>query len=91
MSTTAQREAERLRRHGILSLLFFVPGQSMTARRLRDELEAVHGQVVTVDRVRADLLWLADVGLVTGLADAATLTEAGRDVVLQRAQLPGVV
>jgi hypothetical protein len=40
--------------------------------------------------VRADLLWLADVGLVTGLADAATLTEGGRDVVLQRAQMPGV-
>lgn len=89
MTTTAQREADRTRRHGIVSLLFFVPGQSMTARRLRDELEAVHGQVVTVDRVRADLLWLADVGMVSGMADAASLTEAGRDVVLQRAQMPG--
>ena len=71
MSTIAQREAERIRRQGILSLLYFAPGQSMTARRLRDELEAVHGQVATVDRVRADLIWLADVGLVVGSGDAA--------------------
>ena len=82
MSTIAQREAERIRRQGILSLLYFAPGQSMTARRLRDELEAVHGQVATVDRVRADLIWLADVGLVVGSGDAAMLTERGRDVVL---------
>ena len=74
MSTTAQREAERLRRHGILSLLFFVPGQSMTSRRLRDELEAVHGQVATVDRVQV----------------LAALKADQPDVVLQRAQMPGV-
>lgn len=86
---TAEREAARIRRHAILSLLFFVAGQSMTARRLRDELEAVHGQVATVDRVRADILWLQDVELVTGIADAATLTERGRDIVLGRAQMPG--
>lgn len=89
MSTIAQREAERIRRRAVLALLFFAPGQSLTARRLRDELEAVHGQVATVDRVRADILWLIDVGLVGGLADAATLTERGRDVVMDRAAMPG--
>lgn len=89
MSTIAQREAERIRRRAILALLFFQPGQSMTARRLRDELEATHGQVATVDKVRADILWLQDVGLVIGTGDAATLTERGRDVVLDRAAMPG--
>tara|TARA_R110002049_G_scaffold13675_8_gene59410 strand:+ start:139 stop:408 length:270 start_codon:yes stop_codon:yes gene_type:complete len=87
---TAEREAARIRRHAVLSLLFFSAGQSMTARRLRDELEALHGQVATVDRVRADILWLQDVELVAGISDAATLTERGRDVVLGRAQMPGM-
>lgn len=91
MSTFAQREAERIRRQGILSLLFFASGQSMMARRLRDELESVHGQVATVDRVRADILWLADVGLVVSSGDAAMLTERGRDVVQDRAAMPGEV
>lgn len=91
MSTFAQREAERIRRQGILSLLFFAAGQSLTARRLRDELEGVHGQVATVDRVRADILWLVDVGLVVGTGDAAMLTERGRDVVQDRAAMPGAV
>lgn len=89
MSTFAQREAEIRRRRAILSLLFFAPGQSMTARRLRDQLEAVHGQVVTVDKVRADILWLKDVDLADGTADAATLTERGRDVFLDRTAMPG--
>lgn len=91
MSTFAQREAQRIRRRAILSLLFFAEGQSMTARRLRDELESVHGQVVTVNRVRADILWLQDVGVTQGTADAAMLTERGRDVVLDRAAMPGDV
>lgn len=89
MSTIAERQAELTRRRAILALLFFTAGQSMTARRLRDELENAHGQVATVDKVRADILWLIDVGLVSGMSDAATLTERGRDVVLDRAAMPG--
>ena len=45
--------------------------------------------LATVDRVRADLIWLADVGLVVGSGDAAMLTERGRDVVLDRSAMPG--
>lgn len=85
----AARNAELTRRRGILALLFFAPGQVLTARKLRDELEAVHGQVATVDKVRADLLWLADVGLLQATADTATLTERGREVVQDRAVMPG--
>ena len=89
MSTIAQREAERTRRRAILTLLFFSAGQALSARRLRDELETLHGQVATVDRVRADLLWLADVGLVTHANDVAALSEYGRDVFMDRAAMPG--
>lgn len=85
----AARNAELIRRRGILALLFFAPGQALTARALRDELETVHGQVATVDRVRADLLWLADIGLLRVAGDAATLTERGREVVQDRAAMPG--
>lgn len=86
---TAEREAEHRRRQSILGLLFFSAGQSMTARRLRDELEASHGLVATVDRVRSDMIWLADVGLVNTAADVAMLTERGRDVFLERSPMPG--
>lgn len=89
MSTIAERQALLTRRRAILALLFFAAGQTMAARRLRDDLDAVHGQVATVDRVRADLLWLADVGLIVASNDAATLTERGREVVLDRAAMPG--
>jgi len=88
MSLAAQL-AEKNRRRAILSQLFFAAGQTLTARKLRDELEAVHGQVVTVDKVRADLLWLADVGMVQVAGEAATVTERGKDVVLDRAVMPG--
>jgi hypothetical protein len=89
MSTAAQRVAEGVRRNAVLAILAFAPGQAATARAIRDQLEANHGQTVTVDRVRADLLWLADVGSIERLDDLVRLTEAGRDVVLGRAQLPG--
>ncbi len=88
MSLAAQL-AEKNRRRAILALLFFAPGQTLTARKLRDELEAVHGQVVTVDKVRADLLWLADVGMLQAAGDVATVTERGKEVVQDRAVMPG--
>lgn len=87
----AAKMAEANRRRGILALLFFAPGQAMNARKLRDELELVHGQVATVDKIRADLLWLADVGMVQAQGDMATLTERGREVVQDRTVMPGDV
>jgi Fe2+ or Zn2+ uptake regulation protein len=86
MTTQAERLAQDRRRRAILALLYFHPGQTMTARALRDELEAQHGQIASVDKVRSDLIWLADVELVERVdADnAATLTQAGREIVLGR-------
>lgn len=88
---TAERMAERARRQAVLSTLMFSSGQTATARELRDTLENVHGYVATVDRVRADLAWLADIGMIRAAGDAATLTEEGREVVLGRRALPGQI
>lgn len=69
----------------LVSLLF--AGGSGQARALRDELETVHGVVSTIDRVRADLSWLADVGMVQRINDTVALTEEGRDVAQGRRRL----
>ncbi|GHU10875.1 hypothetical protein FACS1894185_3150 [Betaproteobacteria bacterium] len=86
-----ERMVEQNRRQAILALLTFAAAQTMSARELRTELENVHGQVVTVDRVRSDLIWMADVGVVRVLqgGDAASITERGKEIVLGRAALPG--
>ena len=89
MSTAAQRVAQEVRRRAILAILAFAPGQTAPVRSVRDQLESAHGQIVTVDRVRADLLWLADVDAIECLGELAKLTETGFDVVMGRAQLPG--
>jgi hypothetical protein len=85
-----ERVVEQTRRQAILALLAFASGQTQSARVLRDELEAVHGQVVTVDKVRADLLWLSDVDMVRVLqgGEAASITLRGKEIVLGRAVLP---
>lgn len=87
----AERNAELIRRRAILALVFFATGQTLSARQARDELEAIHGQIATVDKVRAEFLWLADVGLLRTAGDVATLTERGREVVMDRAAMPGEV
>lgn len=86
---TAEREAQTRRRGAILSLLFFAAGQTMRVHRLQRELESAHGLAASVDRIRADVLWLKDVEMVSAVDDAATLTERGRDVVMGNAQMPG--
>lgn len=85
----ASQNADLTRRRAILATLLFEPGRTASARCLRDQVEAVHGQVATVDRVRADIIWLADIGMVKVAGDMATLTEGGVDVVSGRAVLPG--
>jgi hypothetical protein len=85
----ASKNADLVRRRAILSTLYFAPAHTQGVRPLRDELEAVHGQVVTTDKVRADLIWLADVGFVQTAGDMAILTEAGIDVVCDRRPMPG--
>lgn len=89
MMNIAEREAQNLRRRAILALLFFAPGQALSVRALRTELENSHGQVASMDRVRADLDWLTDVELIRYRDELATLTERGADVIAQRARMPG--
>lgn len=52
------------------------------------------GHLVTVDRIKSDLAWLAEQGLVTVATpegvSVATLTQRGLDVVSGRAVTPGV-
>ena len=80
-------EQEKRRRASLLSTLFFEP--MATVARLRGEMETVHGIACSADLVRADLSWLAEMGLVRWNGEAAQCTERGRDVAAQRAKFPG--
>lgn len=91
MSATAQRLAELNRRRAVLALLFFAPGQTQPARALKQDLDVTHGLVATLDQVRADLNWLASLGMVQTASDVATITETGREVITGASKLPGDV
>lgn len=69
---------DKKRRNSLLASLAFAGGQSVT-RELRDELESVHNVPATLDRVRADLRVLADIGAVRLDGDRAMLTAEGRE------------
>lgn len=71
-------DADRKRRNSLLASLAFAGGASV-ARELRDELESVHNVAVTLDRVRADLRVLADIGALRVDGDRAMLTAEGRE------------
>lgn len=79
---------ERRRRNSILAALAVTPGGAMPVRALRDDLEVIHNIAVTTDVIRVDLIWLRDTGYIQLVDDLARITEAGRDVVLQRSELP---
>lgn len=71
-------EADRKRRNSLLASLAFAGGASV-ARELRDELEIVHNVPATLDRVRADLRVLSDIGALRLEGDRALLTAEGRE------------
>lgn len=75
-------DADRRRRNSLLATLNFQGGNGV-ARELRNELENVHGIAVTLDRVRADLRFLADVGAVSLNGDLVQITAEGREHALQ--------
>lgn len=75
------------RRRSLLATLNFHP--CSTAPTLRRELEGVHGIVASADLVRADLTWLAEMGLALWNGEEAQITERGRDVAALRAKWPG--
>lgn len=82
-------EADKKRANSLLATLL-VRGGTYNARDLRKDMESVHGIVVTLDRVRADLTWLEDVGLIEYYREdeIAMLNEEGRDVVAGRRRMP---
>lgn len=71
-------DAEKKRRNSLLASLAFAGGNSV-ARELRNELEEVHNVPATLDRVRADLRVLDDIGAVKLDGDRVLLTAAGRE------------
>ncbi len=87
--TTAERLAELDRRRAILAALMVAPAYMMPARALREQLGLV-GYQVSMDRLATDCAWLTEQGLAAWTGEVATLTERGADVVLGRAQVPGV-
>lgn len=85
--TAAERLATATRRRAILTLLFFAPGRTLNVPRLVTQLEEQHGQIASSGKVRVDLVALADQSYITCVEDASTLTESGRDVVMDRIEL----
>jgi len=70
-------EQDKKRRNSLLATVAF-HGHGV-ARELRDELESIHGVAVTLDRVRADLRVLDDVGAIRINGDLAQITAEGRE------------
>lgn len=80
-------EADRKRANSLLVTLLLNGGAGQ-ARQLRDELEQVHGVVVTLDRVRQDLNNLHDLGLIQKVGDTVALTQEGRETAQGTRKLP---
>lgn len=70
-------EEDRRRRHSLLCTVAF-HGNGV-ARALRDEIEMVHGLALTLDKVRADLRVLQDLGAVRLNGDLVQITAEGRE------------
>lgn len=80
-------EQEKRRRNSLLTTLAFDPSSTVT--KLRTEMEAVHSIACSADLIRADLGWLAEMGLVRWNGEIAQCTERGKDVAALRAKFPG--
>ncbi|ANQ83689.1 hypothetical protein dqs_0613 [Azoarcus olearius] len=87
--TTAAQLVELDRRRAILAALMVAPSYMMPARALREQINLV-GYAASLDRLLIDCAWLAEAGLITWSNEVATLSDRGADVVLGRAQVPGV-
>lgn len=71
-------EDDKKRRNSLLCTLAFQGGNGI-ARELRNDLENVHGVAVTLDKVRADLRILADIGGLQLNGDMVQITAEGRE------------
>ncbi|MER2539344.1 MAG: hypothetical protein ABTQ26_08895 [Azonexus sp.] len=71
-------EQDKFRRNSLLCTLNYQGGHSV-ARELRNDLESVHGIAITLDKVRADLRVLADIGALRLNDDMVQITAEGRE------------
>ena len=93
MSSAAELWAQHLRIL-LLQLLHQLPQYRTNCRVLRDSADAL-GQSATLAKVRTELAWLAEQGLITTEVlqpelTVATLTERGAEVAVGRSIVPGV-
>jgi hypothetical protein len=77
------------RRHSLLLTLYQCDNSCARVSELVREMELIHSLAVSSDLVRADLMWLDEMGLLRYKDDNAQLIERGRDVVFKRAEFPG--
>lgn len=87
--STAEQMVTVDRRRAILLALMMAPAYMMPARGLREQIGLV-GYMVSLDRVATDCAWLAEQGLIEWKNEVAILSDRGADVVLGRAEVPGV-
>jgi hypothetical protein len=82
------------RRLTILSILAGAAGYRESENFIRRVLDRVFAHRISVDRMRSDLAWLAEQGLVgleqTPAGTLATLTARGLDASRGAVQVPGV-
>ena len=76
---------DKKRRNALLCTVSF-HGHGV-ARELRNEMESTHGIAVTLDKLRADLRWLADIGGVSLSGDQVQITAEGREHAQQLREL----
>lgn len=81
-------EQDKKRRNSLLATLAFAGGHSV-ARVLRNDLESVHGIACSLDKVRADLRVLADIGAIRydQEGDLVQITAEGREHTQQLREL----
>lgn len=79
-------EDDKKRRNSLLCTLAFNGGNGVV-RELRNDLEAIHNVACTLDKVRADLRVLADIGAVNINGDMVQITAEGREHAQQLREL----
>lgn len=78
---------DKRRRNSLLATLLVMHDGSAPARVLRADMENVHGIAVTLDKIRADLRVLADIGALQLNGDLAQITAEGREHVQKLREL----
>lgn len=78
------------RRHSLLATLYFCEQSTARSRQLVTKMCNIHNIVMSADLVRADMIWMGEMGLVMFKDDIAQITERGRDVAQGNADFPAL-